>query len=207
YIELRYQLLPYIYTTVEETTRTGIPLMRPIFLEYPQAETLYNEIDNGFLLEYLFGRDLLVAPRETEMQDNLQISLPPGEWYDFWTGKKAIPGKEIQVNPALDEVPVFARAGAIIPQQPVVQFTAQKPDGPLHLLVYPGDDCRGSVYLDDGVSLKYKSGEYLRVNYTCQMSAEGVSVRISPPQGTFSSWWSQVRLVIFGIEQRPRQIM
>src|SRR5215813_8713749 len=141
------------------------------------------------------------------MQDNLQISLPPGEWYDFWTGKKAIPGKEIQVNPALDEVPVFARAGAIIPQQPVVQFTAQKPDGPLHLLVYPGDDCRGSVYLDDGVSLKYKSGEYLRVNYTCQMSAEGVSVRISPPQGTFSSWWSQVRLVIFGIEQRPRQIM
>jgi alpha-glucosidase len=207
YIELRYQLMPYIYTSVEETTRTGIPLMRPIFLEYPQAENLYNEIDNGSLLEYLFGRDLLVAPRETEMQDDLHITLPPGEWYDFWTGEKMQAGKEIEVNPALGELPVFARGGAIIPEQPIVQYTAQKPDGPLRLMIYPGEDCQGSLYLDDGVSLKYKSGDYLRLNYTCQVSPAAVSVQISAPQGTFSPWWNRVQLEIFGVTRIPQQVV
>lgn len=207
YIELRYQLMPYIYTSVEETTRTGIPLMRPIYLEYPQEEKLYNEIDNGFLLEYLFGRDLLIAPRETEMQDNLHISLPPGDWYDFWTGQKMQAGKEIETNPALGDLPVFARAGSIIPEQPVVQNTAQKPDGPLRLLVYPGEDCHGSLYLDDGVSFKYKEGGYLRTNYTCKASAGAISVQISSPQGTFPPWWNQVQLDIYGIEQRPEQVL
>jgi alpha-glucosidase len=207
YIELRYQLLPYIYTSVEETTRTGIPLMRPMFLEYPQAESLYNEIDDGHLLEYLFGRDLLVAPRETELQDKLHISLPPGSWYDFWTGKKIVATEEIEVDPGLAEVPVFARAGAIIPEQPIVQSTSQKPDGPLRLLVYPGEDCRGSVYADDGVSFKYKNGEFLRINFRCQLSPAGVNVNISPSEGNFQPWWNQVQVDVFGVEARPGQVM
>ncbi|HYL11471.1 MAG TPA: glycoside hydrolase family 31 protein [Terriglobales bacterium] len=206
YIELRYQLLPYIYTSVEETTRTGLPLERPLFLEYPNDERFYEEVDSGFLPEYLFGRDLLIAPKVVEMLDPLQVELPQGIWYDFWTGQKFQGGTDIRLEPLLDMLPVYVRGGAIVPQQPVVQYTGQKPDGPLTLQVYPGGDCRGSLYLDDGVSFAYQKGDYLRVNYTCEMSPGLVRVKISPPQGSFSPWWTQVKLEIFGIAGQPKQV-
>jgi alpha-glucosidase len=103
-------------------------------------------------------------------------------------------------------LPVYVRGGAIIPQQPVVQHTGQKPDGPLNLRVYPGDDCRGSLYLDDGTSFAYQKGEYLRVNFTCEVAADSLHVRIAPPQGTFSPWWSQVKVEVFGIARQPKQV-
>ena len=206
YIELRYRLLPYIYTGVEETSRTGIPLMRPVFLEYPQDERFYTEQDTAFLPEYLFGRDLLIAPRVTEMLDPLEIDLPPGSWYDYWTGAMLPGGGDIKVTPALDMVPLYVRGGAIIPQQPVVQYTGQKPDGPLQLRVYPGDDCRGSLYLDDGLSLAYQKGDYLRINYTCEQASGAVKLKISPPQGRFSPWWNNVEVQVFGIGQSPTQV-
>jgi len=206
YIELRYRLLPYIYTGVEETTRTGIPLMRPVFLEYPELERFYTEQDTAFLPEYLFGRDFLIAPRVTEMLDPLEISLPPGPWYDYWTGEKLAGSTDIKVNPPLDTLPLYVRGGAIVPQQPVVQNTSQRPDGPLELRVYPGEDCRGSLYLDDGVSFAYQKGEYLRVNYTCEVAAGMVKLNISRPEGTFSPWWNQVQVQVFGMSATPTQV-
>jgi alpha-glucosidase len=206
YIELRYRLLPYIYTGVEETTRTGIPLMRPVFLEYPQDERFYTEQDTAFLTEYLFGRDLLIAPRVTEMLDPLEIDLPPGSWYDYWTGEKFAGGTDIKVIPSLDSVPVYVRGGAIIPQQPVVQYTAQKPDGPLQLRVYPGEDCTGSLYVDDGVSFAYQKGDYLRMNFACEESAGSVKVKMSQPEGRFAPWWNQVELQVYGVSGNPTQV-
>ena len=206
YIELRYRLLPYIYTSVEETVRTGLPLERPLFLEYPNDERFYEEVDSGFLPEYLFGRDLLVAPKVVEMLDPLQVELPHGTWYDFWTGQKLQGGTDIRLEPLLDALPVYVRAGAILPQQPLVQYTGQKPDGPLTLQVYPGEDCHGSLYLDDGISFAYQKGEYLRVNYTCEVSPGLIRVMISPAQGSFSPWWNQVKLEVFGILRQPRQV-
>ena len=88
-----------------------------------------------------------------------------------------------------------------------MQYTAQKPDGPLTLQVYPGEDCRGSLYLDDGISFAYQKGEYLRVNYTCDASPDSVRVKISTAQGSFSPWWNQVKLEIFGIARQPKQVL
>jgi len=206
YIELRYRLLPYIYTGVEQTTRTGIPLMRPVFLEYPQDERFYTEQDTAFLDEYLFGRDLLIAPRVTEMLDPLQIDIPPGSWYDYWTGEK-VQGGSVKLTPALDSLPVFVRGGAIIPQQPVVQYTAQKPEGPLQLRVYPGEECEGSLYLDDGISFAYRKGDYLRIKLSCEQSVGAVKVKIAPPEGRFSPWWNQVEVTVYGINERPSQVI
>ena len=205
YIELRYQLLPYIYTNVEEMTRTGIPLVRPVFLEYPQAADFYEEQDTGFLPEYLFGRDLLIAPRVTEMLDPLEIEMPPGEWYDYWSGLKMARGG-VRLSPLLNTVPVYVRAGAISPQQPVVQYTEQKPDGPLFVRVYPGPDCTGSLYQDDGATFAYQKGDFLRVNYTCEAASGSVRVKISPQQGPFAPWWKQVQLEVFGVTSHPRQV-
>jgi len=201
YIALRYQLLPYIYTHFEETTRTGIPVMRPLFLEYPQAPGVYGE-DRQFL----FGPDLLVAPPVFEMIDSYDVNLPPGEWYDYWSGTRHISGKPISVRPPLDALPVYVRAGAILPQQPVVQHTEEKPDGSLELRVYPGEDCRGSLYLDDGKTYFYTRGEYLRVQYTCQPGQETLGITLSAYQGKFKPWWQNVRLEIFGMENAPKEV-
>ena len=206
YVELRYRLLPYIYTLAEEMSRTGLPMMRPVFLEYPEAEVFYKEQDDGFLPEYLFGRDILVAPRVTEMTDALEIELPPGEWFDYWTGERHKGGGDVKVNPPLDMLPLFIRSGAIIPQQPLVQYTAQKPDGPLQLRVYPGPDCEGSLYLDDGSTFAYQRGEFLRVKYTCEASADAVHVKVASSEGPFQPWWKDVQLQLFGAGTKPQSV-
>lgn len=201
FIELRYQLLPYIYTGVEESTRTGLPLMRPLFLEYPQAPGI-----SGNEHDFLFGRDLLVAPVVVERLDALTVQLPPGEWYDFWTGDKHSSKEPLSLHPRLDELPLYARAGAILPMQPVVQFTDQKPDGPLDLRVYPGADCSGALYQDDGHSYAYQQGEFLRVHYSCTAGPGSVTVRSQVEQNKFRPWWTSVSVTVFGFASTPKEV-
>jgi alpha-glucosidase len=201
YIELRYQLLPYIYTGIEESTRTGLPFMRPVFLDYPQAEEFYRENR-----EFLFGRDLFVAPVVTERTDLEQVHLPPGEWYDYWTAEKHASKDKIQLRPALDEVPLFVRAGAIIPMQSVVQNTDEKPNAPLKLRVYAGQECTGSLYEDDGHTFAYQKGEFLRVNYSCQTSAGSLTVDSSIANPAFQPWWNTTEVTIFGAAAEPKEV-
>jgi alpha-glucosidase len=201
YIELRYKLLPYIYTGLEETARTGIPLMRPVFLDYPQFEGSYGD-DHDFL----FGHDFFAAPVFTEKLDALDVALPPGDWYDFWTSQKHSAKGKISLHPALDELPLYARAGAIIPMQPVVQSTSEKPSGPLQLRVYPGEDCRGSLYEDDGHTFAYQRGDFLRVNYSCQVSGNSVSVSGNSEADKFQPWWSTAEVTIFNAASKPKEV-
>ena len=213
YIEERYRLLPYIYTSMEETSRTGVPLMRSFFVEHPLLGRMENINDK----EYFFGRDLLVAPKVLETVDPYEVVLPGPVWYDYWTGKKVeakqapawdkehavgIPetpmvGK-IKVDPKLDELPVYVRGGAIIPQEPLIQTTAEKPQGPLELRVYPGPDCSGSVYSDDGHTFDYKQGHYFRQSFTCEATAQGVTVKLGKAEGDYTPWWTQVRVTVYG---------
>jgi alpha-glucosidase len=201
YIELRYRLMPYLYTGIEETSRTGVPLMRPLFLEYPQAPEFYD--DNR---DFLFGRDLFVAPVTTEIVDAEDISFPPGEWYDFWTGAKHRYKEQIQLRPRLDEMPLYVRAGAILPMQPVVQHTGETPEGPLQLRVYPGEDCRGSLYQDDGHTFAYHKGEILRIQYSCAVSPASITVTSSVEKNAFKPWWSSAALTVYGVAVAPKEI-
>jgi alpha-glucosidase len=200
YIELRYRLLPYIYTGIEETSRTGLPFMRPIFLEYPAWEPSYENSR-----DFLFGRDFLVAPVVTETVDPLAITLPPGDWYDFWTSQKHPAAEKITLRPAIDQLPVYVRAGAIIPMQTVVQSTNENPGGPLQLRVYPGEDCRGSLYQDDGHTFAYQRGDFLRVSYSCQVSAGSTTVTSTIESGSFRPWWNATQVTIFG-SSKPKEV-
>ncbi len=201
FIELRYQLMPYLYTGVEEATRTGLPLMRPVFLEYPQASEFYG--DNR---DFLFGRDLFVAPVTTEMIDAEEISLPPGEWYDYWTSEKHAYKEKISLHPRLEEMPLYVRAGAILPMQPAVQYTGEMPNGSLQLRVYPGNDCRGSLYQDDGHTFAYQKGEILHVNYSCKVSAGSVTVTSSVDKRAFQPWWKSADVTVFGAAIAPTEV-
>jgi alpha-glucosidase len=201
FIEERYRLLPYIYTSVEEMTRTGIPLMRPLLLAYPQSPEFFN--DDG---EFLFGPDLFVSPVTTELQDEKVIQLPPGNWYDYWTGEKSSEKELKKLKPALDQVPVYVRAGAIVPRQPLVQNTGETPKGPLELRVYPGPDCKGSLYEDDGHSLNYDKGEFLRVNYSCQVGTNAIKIVSAIERDGYKPWWNAVEISVFGMEKAPKEV-
>jgi alpha-glucosidase len=222
FIEARYRLMPYLYTAAEYLSRTGMPIMHPLFVEYPQANADGHPLDSDAGGEFFFGPDLLVAPPPNpEQKDAYDVKFPPGNWYDFWTGLpvrnttttvETKPGVRphsittVAVQPAEDKLPVFVRGGAIVPMAPLVESTMEQPMGPLTLHVYPGDDCHGSVYLDDGVSFAYLRGSYARVAVRCEVSAHGVVVNIGEREGTFPVWWSRIDVVLHGVDHAPRSL-
>ena len=201
YIETRYRLLPYIYTSMEETSRTGIPLMRPMFLEFSNDPALASNDD-----EFMFGDSLLVAPRIWEFVTAYDVALPEGDWYNYWTGEKIPGGKVIHVDPPLDALPVYVRAGTILPQQPVVQNVDESPRGPLELRVYAGPDCHGDLYADDGNTLAYQRGQFLRVHFTCEATPDHLDVKMSAPQGPYRSWFKDMQVVVYGGNALVREL-
>jgi alpha-glucosidase len=187
FIEQRYRLMPYLYALADENARTGAPLMRPLFYDYPDALDMPCDQPTAFLL----GDRLLVAPPPTlESPQAYQICLPAGRWYDYWTGEPA--AQVIGVTPALGRLPVFVRAGAILPGQALVQSTSETPQGPLSLDVYPGDDCRGTIYADDGHSMAYTREDYLRQRVRCVQTDAGINIDFDAREGRFQPWWHQV---------------
>jgi alpha-glucosidase len=201
YVETRYKLLPYLYTEVEETSRTGVPIMRPVWLEYPDAEDLYQN-DRIFF----FGPDLLVEPKVDETLDPMYLVVPRGTWYDYWTGERQTGPAWKKTTPALDELPILVRGGAIIPHQPLVQSTSEVPQGPLELRVYPGPDCRGSLYLDDGTTFQYQKGAFLRLKFTCTEGPDAVVVRMAPAEGSYAPWFSSLRIAVHGVAKQARSM-
>ncbi len=214
YIETRYRLLPYIYSLADEASRTGLPIMRPVFLEFPEVFAPSSGNFDHLDTEFLLGPSLLIAPPPfAETMDDYAVSFPQGPWYDFWTGLKMpapprVPSiaelasgaayPEIpQIHPPLDTMPVYVRGGSILPLQPLIQNTDEIPNGPLELHVYPGPQCSGSLYLDDGHTFRYQHGEYLRQTFTCQPDANSVRVTFSARQGTYVPWWKSVEVVIY----------
>ena len=217
YIEERYRLLPYIYTTAEEMSRTGLPIMRPLFLDFPKGNGDGEPLDGGNT--FLLGSDLLIAqsPYPDEV-DEYTVALPPNGWYDYWTGarvngntgRKAIDNTqvtqpEVHLRNNVETLPVFARAGSIVPEQPLIESTDETPQGPLTLRVYPpvepNTDCTGTLYLDDGISYAFQKGSFLRETFTCAPAAHGLTVTVSPRQGSFTPWWNQLSIEIYGQSQ------
>lgn len=130
-IELRYRLLPYLYTLFEEHTRTGAPVMRPLWFEYPDDVRTYLIED-----EYLVGRDLLVAPVVTEGAVKRRVYFPKGDaWVDWWTGALYEGGTDADVEAPISRLPLFIRAGAVVPVQAVFQHTGEMTNAPLTLVV------------------------------------------------------------------------
>ncbi len=150
YLNLRYQLMPYTYTITREAYDTGLPLMRALWLRYPADSEAVKLGD-----EYLWGRDLLVAPVVEKDAKSRRLYLPVGDWYDWWTGEK-LPGERWIERPVnLETMPIYVRAGAIVPVDPVRQYMAQPVTEPTSLRVYPGVNGDFTLYDDDGQSQGY----------------------------------------------------
>jgi alpha-glucosidase len=218
FIEARYRLMPYLYTLAEGASRTGLPMVRPLFLEFPDAAPDKHpiDIDGSAAGEFLLGRDLLIAaPAFPGELDRYQVEFPSQDWYNYWTGEKipqptlgshAGPTEteanqvrlKITIQPALDTLPVFARGGSILPVAPLVESTGETPQGQLTLRVYVGEDCGGTLYEDDGQTYSYEEGHFLRMKFDCQVATDGFRLRISPHEGSYDAWWKSLRVEIYG---------
>ncbi len=160
YLELRYRMLPYLYSAVRECTVTGLPVMRALWLHYPDDPKAVACQD-----QYLWGRDILVAPVVDEGAVSRKVYLPSGVWYDYWTRERLEGGREIKRSVDLETMPLFVRAGAILPLGPLKQFTDEKVDGPLCVSIYSGADSSCSLYEDDGRSFNYRKGEWMGLEF------------------------------------------
>jgi alpha-glucosidase len=154
-------------------------------------------------MAFTLGRDLLIAASPNpDSPRSYDICLPGEGWYDYWSGVP-VSDQKVSETPRLDRLPVFVRPGAIIAKQPLVQSTSETPRGPLVLDVYPGEDCRGQIYLDDGISVH---GASLRQAVTCTATAKGVSLQFGPRHGSYRPWWKQIAITVHGSQLLRRTI-
>ena len=174
YLELRYRMMPYLYSAVRETHETGLPVMRALWLHYPDDATAVLRGD-----EYLWGRDMLVAPVVEKGATTRNVYLPRGDWYDFWTEEKLAGGREISKAVDLATTPLYVRAGAILPLGPVKQYTSENVDGPLTLVVYPGADGAFTLYEDDGTTFNYQRGEWMKIQMNWNNARRTLSLRLA----------------------------
>ena len=202
YIEERYKLLPYLYTLAEEASRTGIPMMRPLFMEFPGTQPRHLPLDLEYPGKFMLGSSIMVAPQEFgETPDSYTAFLPgPEKWFDYWTGLLIDTDTtgQVTISPKLDVLPVFVRPGSIIPTQPLTQSTSEVPQGPLRVKVYPGHPCSGSLYEDDGETFAYRRGHFLRLQFACALTTSGVTISVEKPQGDGVPWWRDIEFTIYG---------
>ena len=182
YLKLRYILMPFLYTTLEEAHRTGVPLFRPLMLNYQDDSNTYN-LDNQFMV----GDDILVAPIVKPDVTRRLVYLPEGVWYDYWTNRKYTGGTMITVDAPLDVVPMFVRGGAMIPTTPPQNYIGEKRDEQVTFNIYPDEKgvASAELYEDDGLSPAYKRGEFRRSKVSVRRGARGYVVSVGAAEGSY----------------------
>lgn len=182
-IELKYSLLPYIYTYAREAHELGLPIMRPMVMEFPMDTETYS-LDTQFM----FGEEMLVAPVVKKSARSRNLYLPEGTWIDFNDKKSEFSGEQwLTVDAPLSKIPIFVRKGSIIPRMPVMNYTREQETYPVTFEVFPaieGESADFCLYEDDGEDLGYLRGEFLRTPVSCSTSAEGYEIEIGEREGS-----------------------
>ncbi len=198
YDRLRYRLMPYIYTLGADTYHRDGTIMRGLVMDFP-ADTRVRELRD----EYLFGPSFLVAPVHEYQARSRHVYLPAGSgWYDFQTGRYHQGGQDIDAAAPLARMPLFVRAGAIVPVGPAIEYTGQKPDAPLTLTVYTGSDGSFDLYEDDGLSNGYEHGEFARIPMHYDEST--ATLRIGARVGHYAGMSAQRTFKVRWISPRRR---
>ena len=214
-IRLRYSLLPYIYSVSHEVTADDGTFQRALVMDFPADKAVWERAD-----EFLFGRGLLVAPVlhaqytpeqvrfdatpvDFGQERSTTVYLPKGcDWYDFWTGARLKGGQTLTRATHLDTVPLYARAGAIIPLGPDVQYSGEKPWDDLEIRVYPGADGRFVLYEDEGDTYRYEQGACS----TIEFFLHGRTLTVGPRSGSFPGMLQQRRFRVVTPDGRVRDI-
>lgn len=183
---LRYALVPYLYTAARQTYDTGVAFVRPLYYDWPELDEAYAATH-----EYLFGDALLVAPVVAPADEQTETArqrvwLPPGRWIEWFSGATLDGPAWVERDVGLEEIPVYVKAGAVVPMQPKMRHTREKPVDPLIVTVFPGAE-RGEtrVYEDEGEGLGYQAEEYAWTPLHYERDRAALRVRIGPVEGRY----------------------
>lgn len=205
-IELRYRLLPYLYNAFYQSTKTGLPIVRSLMLEYPGDPRVIEETPATELNEFLFGDDLLVAPVVRSGETTRTVYLPAGTWYDFWRERKYSGPATIVAPAPLGRVPLFVRGGAILPTQQVVEFSGQAPIDPLTFEIYPEGTSSREYYEDDGISLNYQRGVYLHEDIVAASGSKVTTIKAGDREGSYLPPPRSIQLKLHAQQIAPSEV-
>lgn len=158
YDRLRYRLMPYIYSLAWQVTSNSYTPMRPLIMDFPSDPRVTNLGD-----QFLYGPAFLVNPVTEPGATTRHLYLPQATWYDFWSGEHLTGGRAIDAAAPLDRMPLYVRAGSIVPLGPDEEYASQKPADPIELRIYPGADGHFTLYEDEGDSYRYEQGQYATI--------------------------------------------
>lgn len=194
YINLRYRLLPYLYSTFYEATQNGMPVVRSLAIDYTHDAAIYNP---AFQNQFLFGHALLVMP-QTGSASFAKVYFPEGEWYNLYTDEKQAGQTEKLLELTQAVLPVYIKAGSIIPMQGLVQYTAQKPGDTLAIHVYKGNDNAFEYYEDDGETYRFEQGDFYK--RTIRLNSADKTITLDKVAGKSTSKFTTVLLVLHGFD-------
>jgi len=202
-VELRYKLIPYIYTVFRRYTESGAPMILPlVFLDQENRETHYR------MHEFALGQDLLACPIVKSGDTGRILYLPKGQWYNYWSGTLHEGRNEVYADAPLDRMPMFARAGSIIPHYPVMQYVGERPVDLLTLHAYYTEKVSYSseLYEDAGDYYSYEQGEYVLKTFTMSNAKDGKGQKVTLSQekeGSFQPSYTECRIAFYGLPFFP----
>ena len=173
YINLRYKLMPYIYSEAAQVSLAGSTIMRPFVFDFPCDEEALKQDGS-----YMFGKSLLVSPVMDSGVSEWKVYLPenPAGWYDWWSGEKAEGGRYVAAKADIETIPVYVKGGSIVPTGPAKQHVAEKTDGPVVINVYPGADASFTLYEDEGDNYNYEDGAYSTITLSWDDKARSLTI-------------------------------
>ena len=184
--------------------------MRPLWLEYPDAETTSQSDADAYYTNdrvFFLGDDLLVVPKLDETLDPIEVVVPPGDLVRLLDRRALERDPEEEADAGAGRAcRCWCAGGRSCRIQAVVQSTSETPKGPLELRVYPGADCHGSLYMDDGNTFNYEKGEFLRLGLSCQEGAGSIRVTTAPAEGSYAPWFSSIAFVVHGVTSAPKEV-
>ncbi|MTI49199.1 MAG: DUF5110 domain-containing protein [Firmicutes bacterium] len=194
YTELRYRFISYLYNLMRESSLNGSPVIRPLFYHYQQDEKTYNIND-----QFLFGKDIMVCPIVKPGMTKRMVYLPEGEWYDYWTKEKLVGGEYIIADAPLDIIPIYIKAGGIIPEDEVSQFISNSNDI-LYINIYKGEESKSKIYFDDGTTFNYKEGLYSEIEIAVEEEDNHLNISLSIDKDNYRI--PKIKLRVFGWEDK-----
>lgn len=197
-LNLRYALLPYIYSEAWQVTSAGSTMMRPLVMDFrDDAQAVSQQY------EYMFGKSLLVAPITEAGINMLDVYLPKNnDWYDFWTGERIKGGQTVKTDTPLDKIPLFVKSGSILPMGGVVQYSGQKTSEPLEIRIYPGADGYFELYEDEGDNYNYEEGTYSVITF--RWDNEKMKLTIGDREGKYPGMFEHRKFNIKVIDQNSK---
>ncbi|MCC5920456.1 MAG: glycoside hydrolase family 31 protein [Cyclobacteriaceae bacterium] len=199
YINMRYRLTPYLYSTFFEATHTGLPISRSLAIDHAFDPNIYK---SDFENQYTFGESILIAPVRSE-QKLAKVYLPKGDWYDLYNGEKFEGGKTHKVESPINRLPIFVKGGAILPMQSIVQNHAEDHDGILRVHIYNGnEDTAFELYEDDGKTYEFEEGNFLKRKI--RFSPTKQEIVLEEAEGSYSTDYKEVKIILHGFNHQNK---